>query len=181
RRFGQAVTSLNVGDPADPATTFGSLTSLAHRDKVASYVDLARQDGGTVLCGGQVPSLPSPLDKGAFYEPTVICDLPSSSRTAREEIFGPVVTVHPFESDGEAVRLANEVEYGLCASIWTADLARAHRVSAALDTGMVWVNTWLLRDLRVPFGGSKKSGVGREGGRHSLEFFSESRNVCIKL
>lgn len=181
QRFAEAVRELAIGDPMDPSTAFGSLTSQAHRDKVASYVELARQDGGTILCGGQVPQLPPPWDKGAFYEPTVISGLASDSRTAREEIFGPVVTIHPFDGDDEAVGLANEVEYGLCASIWTADLARAHRVSAALETGMVWVNTWLLRDLRVPFGGSKKSGVGREGGRHSLEFFSESRNVCIKL
>jgi aminomuconate-semialdehyde/2-hydroxymuconate-6-semialdehyde dehydrogenase len=110
-----------------------------------------------------------------------VTGLAPSCRTSQEEIFGPVVTVHPFDSEEEAVALANGVKYGLAASVWTRDLGRAHRVSAALDTGMVWVNTWLLRDLRVPFGGVKESGVGREGGRYSLEFFSESRNVCIKL
>ena len=121
------------------------------------------------------------LDAGAFLEPTVVDGLAIDCRTATEEIFGPVVTLHPFDSEDEAVTMANLPRYGLSASIWTRDLQRAHRVSAALDTGMVWVNTWLLRDLRVPFGGVKDSGVGREGGKYSLSFFSEDRNVCIKL
>ncbi|MCB9751015.1 MAG: aldehyde dehydrogenase [Myxococcales bacterium] len=169
------------GDPQDPATGFGALVSAAHRDKVARYVALARRDGGVLLCGGRAPELPGELARGAFYEPTVIDGLSPASETATEEIFGPVVTVHPFDDEREAVRLANCVRYGLAASLWTRDLARAHRVSAQLASGMVWVNTWLLRDLRVPFGGMKDSGVGREGGRFSLEFFSESRNICIKL
>jgi aminomuconate-semialdehyde/2-hydroxymuconate-6-semialdehyde dehydrogenase len=125
--------------------------------------------------------LPAPFDRGAFLEPAVVTDLAPSCRAAQEEIFGPVVTVHPFHDEAEAVALANGVRYGLSASVWTRDLSRAHRVAAALDSGMVWVNTWLLRDLRVPFGGVKESGVGREGGTWSLDFFSESRNVCIKL
>ncbi|MEE2829992.1 MAG: aldehyde dehydrogenase [Myxococcota bacterium] len=169
------------GDPSHPETNFGSLVSLAHREKVESYIALAREEGGDVLLGGKRPSLEPPFDQGAFLEPALVAGLPHDSRTATAEIFGPVVTIHPFDSEEEAVAIANEVRYGLAASVWTADLGKAHRVSAALETGMVWVNTWLLRDLRVPFGGVKDSGLGREGGRYSLEFFSESRNVCVKL
>jgi aminomuconate-semialdehyde/2-hydroxymuconate-6-semialdehyde dehydrogenase len=177
----QKVRLMKVGNPADDTVDLGALISDAHREKVESYVRLAREEGGTVLTGGCRPELPDPFDQGYFLEPAVITDLSPTCKTATEEIFGPVVTVHPFDSEAEAVRMANGVDYGLSASVWTKDLDRAHRVSAALDTGMVWVNTWLLRDLRVPFGGVKDSGVGREGGRYSLEFFSESRNVCIKL
>jgi len=169
-----------VGDPSDPATTLGSLISAAHRDKVESYVALAREEGGEILAGGRRPDLPAPFDGGAFYSPTVIAGLDPTCRTATEEIFGPVVTVHPFADEAEAVRMANGVRYGLSASVWTRDLDRAHRVSERLEAGMVWVNTWLLRDLRVPFGGVKDSGVGREGGRWSIEFFSEAVNVCVK-
>ncbi len=173
--------ALRVGSPSDPESNLGALVSHAHRDKVASYVALGRQEGGTVLCGGKVPDLPAPFSGGAFYEPTVISGLSASCRTSTEEIFGPVVTVHPFDSEEEAVAMANGVRYGLAASVWTEDLRRAHRVSAALRTGMVWVNTWLKRDLRVPFGGVKDSGVGREGGSYSLSFYSEDKNVCIQL
>jgi len=175
------VESLQVGDPTQPGTQTGSLISLEHRDKVESYLELARREGGTILCGGKRPELPSPFDRGAFVQPTVIADLPHDSRTATEEIFGPVVTVHPFDSEDEAVEMANCVRYGLSASVWTRDLDRAHRLGWRLETGMVWVNTWLLRDLRVPFGGVKNSGVGREGGRWSLEFFSEATNICVAV
>ena len=175
------VQKMPVGNPADPDTELGALISGAHREKVEGYLALARQEGGTLLCGGGRPELPAPFDEGYFLEPTVIAGLPSSCRTATEEIFGPVVSVHAFEDEDEAIAMANEVRYGLSASVWTQNLARAHRVSAALDTGMVWVNTWLLRDLRVPFGGVKQSGVGREGGVHSLELFSEAKNICVKL
>ncbi len=172
--------SMRLGDPDAEDTQLGSLISQDHRDKVEGYVRLAREEGGTILCGGERPSLPAPLDRGAFLQPTVVGGLPSDCRTATEEIFGPVVTVHPFDTEAQAIAMANGVRYGLSASVWTRDLGRAHRVSAALQTGMVWVNTWLHRDLRVPFGGVKESGVGREGGRYSLEFFSEATNVCVK-
>jgi aminomuconate-semialdehyde/2-hydroxymuconate-6-semialdehyde dehydrogenase len=175
------VASLRPGDPSAAETNFGSLVSLAHREKIEGYVALAREEGGEILLGGKRPEMSQPFDGGAFYEPTIVGGLPHDSRTATEEIFGPVVTVHPFDSEDEAIEIANEVRYGLAASVWTSNLGKAHRVSAQLETGMVWVNTWLLRDLRVPFGGIKDSGVGREGGRYSLEFFSESRNICVKL
>ncbi|MCB9759271.1 MAG: aldehyde dehydrogenase [Alphaproteobacteria bacterium] len=173
--------SLTVGPPDHPDTTIGSLVSLDHRAKVEGYVALAREEGGTVHCGGTRPALPAPYDQGAFLSPAVVSGLPISCRTATEEIFGPVVTVHPFDTEAEALEMANGVRYGLSASVWTNNLRRGHRFSEALDVGMVWVNTWMLRDLRVPFGGVKDSGVGREGGDWSLEFYSENKNICIHL
>jgi len=180
-RFVARVEQMKVGDPADPDTDMGAVISLAHRDKVESYLTLATEEGGTILTGGTRPALAAPLDRGAFITPAVIDGLTQECRTTQEEIFGPVVTSYPFEDEEAAIAMANGVQFGLAASVWTSDLSRAHRVSAALDVGMVWVNTWLMRDLRVPFGGVKASGVGREGGAHSLHFFSEAKNVCVKI
>ena len=179
--FVDAVQALRVGDPAAPDTDIGALISHAHRDKVEGYVSLAQEEGGTIACGGARPELEGALARGAFLEPTVVTGLTPSCRTATEEIFGPLVTVHPFDSEEEALAIANSVRYGLAASVWTQDLKRAHRVAHELEAGMVWVNTWLKRDLRVPFGGVKDSGVGREGGAWSLSFFSEAINICIDL
>jgi aminomuconate-semialdehyde/2-hydroxymuconate-6-semialdehyde dehydrogenase len=180
-RFVERASAMKVGDPADPDVDMGALISLAHRDKVESYLTLATEEGGTILCGGARPDLPAPLDHGAFLTPAVIAGLAQDCRTTQEEIFGPVASIYAFDDEDEAIAMANGVRFGLSASVWTQDLSRAHRVSAALEVGMVWVNTWLLRDLRTPFGGIKASGVGREGGDHSLSFFSEPKNVCIAL
>lgn len=172
--------TLRLGPPLDADTELGSLISCAHRDKVESYLRLAGQEGGSVH-GGERPALGRPYDQGAFLAPALIEGLSAQSRCAREEIFGPVLSLHPFRDESEALALANGVPYGLSASLWTRDLSRAHRVAARLETGMVWVNTWLKRDLRAPFGGVKASGLGREGGVHSLEFYSESLNVCVEV
>ena len=176
-RFVAHVRAMSVGDPA--SCDLGALVSQEHREKVEGYVALAQEEGGTVLCGGKRPALESPFDAGAFLEPAVIEGLAPDSRCATEEIFGPVVTLHPFENDEEALAIANNTEYGLAGSVWTRDLERGRRIAEGIDTGMVWVNCWLHRDLRVPFGGVKNSGVGREGGRYSLEFFSEPTNICL--
>lgn len=176
----ERVRALRLGDPADPATDLGALISAEHRDRVESYLALARDEGGRFLTGGGRPPMPEPLAGGYWLEPALVEGLPAASRCATEEIFGPVASLHPFRDEAEALRLANGVRYGLCASVWTRDLDRAHRLGHDLEAGMVWVNTWLLRDLRTPFGGVKDSGLGREGGRWSLEFFSEARNLCIR-
>ncbi len=176
-RFVAYVKAMSIGDPA--SCDLGALVSQEHRKKVESYVVLAQEEGGTVLCGGERPTLEPPFDSGAFLEPAVIEGLAPDSRSATEEIFGPVVTLHPFENDDEALAIANNTEYGLAGSVWTRDLERGRRIAEGIDTGMVWVNCWLHRDLRVPFGGIKNSGVGREGGRYSLEFFSEPTNICL--
>ena len=181
-RFVSAVEALQVGDPLERGTDIGALISAAHRDKVLRYVALARDEGGTVRCGGTVPSLlPPRCRNGYFVSPTVVTDLPMGCRTNQEEIFGPVVTVTPFANEAEAVALANESTYGLAASVWTEHLTRAHRVAEAVQCGTIWINCWLFRDLRVPFGGMRSSGVGREGGDEAIRFFTEPKNVCIKL
>jgi aminomuconate-semialdehyde/2-hydroxymuconate-6-semialdehyde dehydrogenase len=173
--------SLKIGDPADPTTDQGSLISSAHREKVAGYVALARQEGGNVVCGGNVPAaLPDRCRGGYFFEPTVVTNLAPDCRVMREEIFGPVATVTPFDSDDDVLSMANGVPYGLSASVWTRDLNRAHRIAERLEAGTVWVNCWLVRDLRVPFGGVKQSGLGREGEGEALRFFTEPKTVCTK-
>lgn len=173
--------ALKPGRPEEKATGIGPLISRAHRDKVLSYYDKAKAEGATIVTGGGVPPMPAELANGAWIEPTIWTGLPETSAVVREEIFGPCCHVRPFDSEEEAVRLANDTPYGLAATVWTRDLARAHRVAARMEVGIVWVNSWFLRDLRTPFGGSKASGIGREGGVHSLEFYTESRNICIKL
>ena len=179
-KFVNYVKGMKVGDPSSEDSDLGTLVSLEHRNKVESYIHLAQREGGKILCGGKSPNLSSPFDKGAFLEPTVVSDLSHMSRTATEEIFGPVVTLHPFGTDEEAIEMANCTAYGLAGSVWTADSERGTKIAERIETGMVWVNTWLHRDLRVPFGGVKDSGVGREGGRWSLGFFSEAVNICVK-
>ena len=178
-RFVDAVEAMRVGDPADEGTDLGALISEQHLEKVQGYVELAKQEGGTLLTGG-TPCMPSGFEHGNWMAPTVIEGLSPSSRCATEEIFGPIVTLHPFSGEDEAIAIANNTRYGLAGSVWTGDLDKGKRVSEAIETGMVWVNTWLHRDLRVPFGGVKDSGVGREGGKWSLGFFSEAMNVCVK-
>lgn len=176
--------ALKVGDPADAATQFGALTSRAHFEKVAAMVAEARAGGGVVHTGGgpvPVAALPERCRGGYFYQPTVISGLDPACRAEREEIFGPVVTVQPFDTEDEAIALANGTDYGLAASIFTSDVTRAHRVADRVQAGVVWVNCWLVRDLRTPFGGAKASGVGREGGLEALRFFTEPKNVCVRV
>ena len=180
--FATAVGRLRMGDPLDDVTEQGALVSAAHRDKVESYIDLARDLGGEIVTGGGRPiGLPARVADGFFVQPTVVTGLPVDCRVNMEEIFGPVVTVTPFRAEDDAVAWANGTQYGLAASVWTNDLRRAHRVAGALDAGTVWINTWLLRDLRVPFGGMKHSGVGREGGDEALRFFTEPKTVSVAL
>jgi aminomuconate-semialdehyde/2-hydroxymuconate-6-semialdehyde dehydrogenase len=175
-RFVAATKKLRIGDPLDDATDIGALISDAHLQKVIGYIDLAKQEGGTIVAGGNRVDRP-----GYFVEPTIVTGLGCDCRVLQEEIFGPVVTITPFDDEDEAIRFANSTRYGLSATVWTRDLSRAHRVAAALDSGTIWINCWLLRDLRVPFGGMKESGVGREGGFDSLTFFTEAKNVCVKI
>jgi aminomuconate-semialdehyde/2-hydroxymuconate-6-semialdehyde dehydrogenase len=180
-RFVAATGTLRLGDPLDPDTEQGAIVSKAHYEKVLSYLALAREEGGHVVCGGGPPPRISDRCKdGYFIQPTVIVDLPMDCRTNQEEIFGPVVTITPFEDEDHAVELANATPYGLAATLWTQNLGRAHRVADRIEAGTVWVNCWMLRDLRVPFGGMKASGVGREGGEEALRFFTETKNVCVK-
>ena len=179
-RFIEKVAQLKQGDPLDEKTEQGAIVNKAQLDKVKFYVDLAQKEGGKIALGGKAPeSVNDRCREGYFFPPTVITGLPVSCRTNREEIFGPVVTITPFDSEDEVIRYANDVDYGLSSSLWTQNLNRAHRVAEQIHTGTVWVNCWLVRDLRVPFGGMKASGVGREGGTEALHFFTEAKNVCI--
>ena len=181
-KFIQLVDEMICGSPEDESTQIGALISQEHMEKVESYIRLGIEEGGNVLSGGtrEMTGQVGPSPEGAFLRPTVIDGLLHTSRTATEEIFGPVVTIHRFESDEEAIEIANSTEYGLAGSIWSNDTDRAHKIAQKIQTGIVWVNTWLHRDLRTPFGGVKNSGLGREGGAWSLGFFSEPLNVCIK-
>jgi aminomuconate-semialdehyde/2-hydroxymuconate-6-semialdehyde dehydrogenase len=179
-RFTEKASQLKMGDPLDEKTDQGAIASKPQLDKIKFYVDLAQKEGGNVALGGKAPeSINERCHDGYFFQPTVITGLPVSCRTNREEIFGPVVTITPFDSEEEVIDYANDCDYGLASSVWTQNLTRAHRVAERINTGTVWVNCWLLRDLRVPFGGMKQSGVGREGGEEALRFFTEPKNVCI--
>ena len=171
---------LRVGDPRDAATDVGALVSQPHYEKVLGYLDLAREEGGRIPCGGKALTLPGRLAGGWFVAPTVIEGLGNDCRTNQEEIFGPVATLIPFDGEEEALTLANGVRYGLAASLWTENLGRALRVAERLQAGLIWVNCWMLRDLRTPMGGVKDSGLGQEGGFESMRFFTDARNVCLK-
>lgn len=177
-KFVAKTKELVVGDPFDDMTKVGALISQEHYERVKSYVSLALEEGGTIMTGGKRPK---GMNKGFFLEPTIITGLNRHCRVVKEEIFGPVVTVIPFDTEEEVLEQVNDTHYGLSASVWTNDLRRAHRVAAEIEAGVVWVNTWFLRDLRTPFGGMKQSGIGREGGTHSFDFYTEMKNICIKL
>jgi aminomuconate-semialdehyde/2-hydroxymuconate-6-semialdehyde dehydrogenase len=171
--------ALKPGHPSDKSTGIGPLISLQHREKVLRYYRQALDEGAKVVCGGGIPRMPDSLAGGAWIQPTIWTGLPETSGVLREEIFGPCCHVRPFDSEEEAISLANDTPYGLAATAWTRDLARSFRLGTSLNAGIVWINSWFLRDLRTPFGGSKQSGIGREGGVHSLEFYTELRNVCV--
>ncbi|MBT5115466.1 MAG: aldehyde dehydrogenase [Candidatus Marinimicrobia bacterium] len=176
--FIQRVSDLRMGDPSEIETQFGALSSKGHFDKVIDYIEIAKQEGGKILVGGNAKKLNGRCGNGWFIEPTIIEGLNNSCRTNQEEIFGPLVTLQSFKSEKDAIQLANETEYGLSATIWTEDNEKANRVSALIDAGVIWVNCWLVRDLRTPFGGMKQSGLGREGGDEALRFFTEPKNIC---
>ena len=179
-RFIEKASQLKQGDPLDDKTEQGAIVSKTQLDKVKFYVDLAQQEGGKIALGGKAPDpINDRCRDGYFFPPTVLTGLPVSCRTNRDEIFGPVVTITPFDSEDEVIGYANDCDYGLASSVWTENLSRAHRVAEKIHTGTVWINCWLVRDLRVPFGGMKQSGVGREGGEEALRFFTEPKNVCI--
>jgi aminomuconate-semialdehyde/2-hydroxymuconate-6-semialdehyde dehydrogenase len=172
---------LRLGAPTNEDTELGPLISAQHREKVLSYYKLAREEGATPITGGGVPEFNNVLDKGFYVSPTIYTGLPESARCVKEEIFGPVCHVAPFDSEEEAITMANDTKYGLAASVWTTNLKRGHRIAQSMNAGITWVNCWFLRDLRTPFGGVGLSGIGREGGMHSLNFYSELNNICIRL
>lgn len=179
--FIQKVKQLTVGDPLEENTQQGAIVSKTHFEKILRCIDTARQEGGKILCGGNVIKLNGRCENGFFIQPTVIEGLGPDCQTNQEEIFGPVVTLQPFKTEDEALHLANATMYGLAATIWTQDISKANRIAARLESGIIWINCWLLRDLRTPFGGMKNSGVGREGGWEALRFFTEAKNVCVEL
>lgn len=173
--------ALRLGFPMDETTDIGPQVSQEHRNKVASYFKIARDEGANVITGGEIPVFGDARDNGSWVRPTIWTGLPDSARCLREEVFGPVCHISPFDTDEEAIARANDSDYGLATSIWTQDVTRAHNVARRMHSGLVWINTWYLRDLRTPFGGVRMSGIGREGGRHSLDFYSETTNICVKL
>lgn len=177
----QKAQSVRFGAPEDKTANYGPLISKEHQEKVLSYYAKARAEGANIVCGGGVPAMEGDLANGAYVEPTIWTGLPETSPVVTEEIFGPCCHIAPFDTEDEVIALANDTDYGLSTTIWTTNLNTAHRVAAKVDVGITWVNSWFLRDLRTPFGGSGQSGIGREGGVHSLEFYTEMRNVCIKL
>ncbi|AXF56781.1 aldehyde dehydrogenase [Salicibibacter kimchii] len=180
-KFKKAAMDLKVGDPQEKGTNMGPLVSKEHHHKVKSYLEIAKEEGAELIYGGGRPDLPEYLSNGYYLEPTIYVHDNPKARICQEEIFGPVVTILPFDTEEEALDIANDTDYGLNGVVWTENLQRAHRISHAVRAGTIWVNCWFVRDLRVPFGGFKKSGIGREGGHHSLEFFTEAKNVCIAL
>ena len=170
-----------MGWPNDAKTNMGPLISRQHREKVLSYYDLASKEGARVVTGGGIPKFGDARDNGCYVQPTLWTGLPETSRTVKEEIFGPCAHIAPFDTEEQAIAMANDSRYGLASTVWTTNLSRGHRVAQAMECGIAWVNCWFLRDLRTPFGGAKLSGIGREGGLHSLNFYSEPTNVCVKL
>lgn len=180
-RFAERAAQMKLGVPDDPTTDMGPLVSHEHQRKVLSYYQKANEEGATVVLGGGVPEMPGELANGAWVEPTIWTGLPDDAAVVTEEIFGPCCHIRPFDSEEEVIELANSLPYGLAAAVWTENTSRALRVSAQMECGICWVNSWFLRDLRTAFGGSKQSGIGREGGEHSLEFYTEMKNICIKL
>ena len=179
--FVEKTKALKVGNPKDADSNLGAVVSESHMNNILSRIEQAKQEGGTILCGGERLILEGDLETGFYIAPTIIEGLDYMCQTNQEEIFGPVVTITPFDSEQEVLEMANSTKYGLAGSVFTQDIFKGHRVAGAIDSGVVWINTWLLRDLRIPFGGMKNSGVGREGGFKSLQFFTEEKNVCLKL
>lgn len=177
----QGAENMKIGVPDDPATGIGPLISKEHQNKVLSYYKLAKQEGATIVTGGGVPDMPVEYEDGCWIQPTIWTGLPESARVIKEEVFGPCCHIAPFDTEEEVLDKANDNKYGLACAIWTTNISRAHRMAQKMEVGVSWVNSWFLRDLRTPFGGAKESGIGREGGVHSLEFYTELKNVCIKL
>lgn len=179
--FVTRVERLKIGDPLEDSTNIGAVASLQHLEKVLSYADLAKEEGGKILLGGNRVKLSGRCENGYFIEPTIIENLAFDCRTNQEEIFGAVVSIQPFDTEEEVLKYANSTEYGLSSTVWTENLSRAHRLAEHIESGIVWINCWLLRDLRTPFGGVKNSGIGREGGFEALKFFTEEKNICVKI
>jgi aminomuconate-semialdehyde/2-hydroxymuconate-6-semialdehyde dehydrogenase len=179
--FVEQTKKLIVGAPLEEKTRIGAVVSKPHMEKVLSYIELAKQEGGKIICGGKQVAVGGEFSEGYYIEPTIIEGLPFNCRTNQEEIFGPVVTIMPFDTEEEVLMWANSTVYGLASTVWTENLTRAHRIAQNIHSGIVWINCWLHRDLRTPFGGVKSSGVGREGGFEAFDFFTEPKNVCIKI